>query len=129
MQIPRSSGILLQPTSLPGPFGIGDLGPAAYRFVDLLADAGQSWWQVLPLGATGYGNSPYMCFSAFAGNAMLISPGLLVEEGLLKPTDIENAPEFPRERVDYGRAIEFKRRLLKSSHEHFKRKSDGAEFE
>src|SRR5688572_4436215 len=107
MQIPRSSGILLHPTSLPGRFGIGDLGPEAYQFVDFLAESGQSWWQVLPLGPTGYGNSPYMCFSAFAGNPMLISPEVLVGEGLLDRADLDNPPSFPRERVDYGASINF----------------------
>jgi len=102
MQIPRSSGILLHPTSLPTLYGIGDLGPAAYRFVDFLAEAGQSWWQILPLGPTGYGNSPYMCFSAFAGNPMLISPQLLVEDGLLDATALESPPGFPGHRVDYA---------------------------
>lgn len=83
MSFPRTSGILLHPTSLPGPFGIGDLGPDAYRFIDFLVSAGQSLWQVLPLGPTGYGDSPYACFSAFAGNTLLISPEQLVNEGLL----------------------------------------------
>ncbi|MFN3373891.1 MAG: 4-alpha-glucanotransferase, partial [Chloroflexus sp.] len=73
MQLPRASGILLHPSSLPGPWGIGDLGPMAYRFVDFLAAAGQTLWQVLPLGPTGYGDSPYQCFSAFAGNPLLIN--------------------------------------------------------
>ncbi|HEY0729735.1 MAG TPA: 4-alpha-glucanotransferase, partial [Pyrinomonadaceae bacterium] len=74
MNFPRASGILLHPTSLPGPYGTGDLGPEAYKFVDFLVSAGQSLWQVLPLGPTGYGDSPYACFSAFAGNTALISP-------------------------------------------------------
>ena len=78
MRFPRSSGILLHPTSLPGPFGIGDLGPEAYRWVDFLAESGQGLWQILPLGPTGYGDSPYQCFSAFAGNPLLISPEKLV---------------------------------------------------
>jgi 4-alpha-glucanotransferase len=78
----RSSGILLHPTSLPGPFGIGDLGPEAYKFIDFLAAAGQSLWQVLPLGPTGYGDSPYASYSAFAGNTLLVSPESLVEDGL-----------------------------------------------
>ncbi|HQH73066.1 MAG TPA: 4-alpha-glucanotransferase, partial [bacterium] len=73
MKFPRASGILLHPTSLPGRYGIGDLGPEAYRFVDFLAGAGQRLWQVLPLGPTGYGDSPYQCFSAFAGNPLLIN--------------------------------------------------------
>lgn len=79
----RASGILLHPTSLPSPFGIGDLGESAYRFVDFLAEAEQQLWQVLPLGPTGFGDSPYQCFSAFAGNPLLISPTLLAQEGWL----------------------------------------------
>ena len=86
----RSSGILLHPTSLPSPFGIGDLGPEAYKFVDFLAAAGQSLWQVLPLGPTGYGDSPYASYSAFAGNTRLISPEELAREGLLDQADLAN---------------------------------------
>src|SRR5215216_426979 len=71
--VKRLSGILLHPTSLPGPYGIGDLGPEAYKFVDFLVASGQSLWQVLPLGPTGYGDSPYACYSAFAGNTLLVS--------------------------------------------------------
>src|SRR5262244_1858442 len=81
--VQRASGVLLHPTSFPGPYGIGDLGPEAYKFVDFLVAAGQSLWQVLPLGPTGYGDSPYACYSAFAGNTLLVSPELLVNEGLL----------------------------------------------
>ena len=77
MNLQRSSGVLLHPTSLPGRFGIGDLGVEAYRFVDFLAGAGQGHWQIMPLGPTGYGDSPYQCLSAFAGNTLLVSPDLL----------------------------------------------------
>ena len=90
MSFPRSSGILLHPTSLPGPFGIGDLGPEAYKFVDFLVQAGQSLWQVLPLGPTGYGDSPYACYSAFAGNTLLISPEQLLVEGLLDHSSLRS---------------------------------------
>src|SRR5437899_1023291 len=83
----RSAGILLHPSSLPSPYGIGDLGPAAYRWVDTLARTGQTWWQILPLGPTGYGDSPYQCFSAFAGNPSLVSPQYLIEDGLLDVRD------------------------------------------
>ena len=83
MSFPRSSGILLHPTSLAGPYGIGELGPEAHRFADFLRDAGQKIWQVLPLGPTGYGDSPYQCFSAFAGNPLLLSLDVLVERGYL----------------------------------------------
>src|SRR5215813_4966487 len=84
----RRSGVLLHPTSLPGPYGIGDLGPEAYKFADFLVAAGQSLWQVLPLGPTGYGDSPYACYSAFAGNTLLISPQRLFEEGWLDQDDL-----------------------------------------
>ena len=84
----RASGLLLHPTSLPGPYGIGDLGPAAYRWVDTLAAAKQGWWQILPLAPTGYADSPYQCLSAFAGNPNLISLERLVEEGLLGLHDL-----------------------------------------
>ena len=92
MRFPRSSGLLLHPTSLPGPFACGDLGPAAESFVDFLAAAGQSLWQVLPLGPTGFGDSPYQCFSAFAGNPLLVSPERLVEDGLLSRRDLSRLP-------------------------------------
>src|SRR3972149_5859611 len=97
MKFPRRSGILLHPTSLPGPFGIGDLGDAAYRFVDFLASGRQTYWQVLPLSPTGYGDSPYQGLSAFAGNPMLISPEKLVEAGHLLGEDLDatRVPVFP----------------------------------
>jgi len=117
---PRASGILLHPTSLPGSFGIGDLGPEAYRFADFLASTGQSLWQILPLGHISYGNSPYTCLSAFGGNPYLISPEDLVEEGLLDPSDIENPPPFPSHRVDYGWVISYKTDLLHKSFHRFK---------
>ncbi|HEX3184059.1 MAG TPA: 4-alpha-glucanotransferase, partial [Pyrinomonadaceae bacterium] len=97
----RTSGILLHPTSLPSPFGIGDLGPEAYKFVDFLASAGQTLWQVLPLGPTGYGDSPYASYSAFAGNTLLISPETLVDDGLLGDGDLEETPIGP---IDFGYA-------------------------
>jgi 4-alpha-glucanotransferase len=112
MKFPRRSGIVLHPTSLPGRFGIGDLGNEAYRFVDFLRDAGQTYWQVLPLNPTGYGDSPYLCFSALAGNPLLISPDKLVEQGHLTNSEIESTPAFPNERVDYGPVIQFKTDLL-----------------
>src|SRR5947209_9293983 len=96
----RSSGVLLHPSSLPGPYGIGDLGPAAYAWVDALDRARQTIWQVLPLGPTGYGDSPYQCFSAFAGNPSLISPDLLVQEGLLSPLEVASL-DLSRDQVDY----------------------------
>ena len=106
--LPRSSGVLLHVTSLPGPHGIGDLGPAAHAWVDLLADSGQAWWQILPLGPTGYGNSPYQCFSAFAGNPNLISLEQLEDEGLLSKVPSESPSEGARARVDYDQVRPFK---------------------
>ena len=111
----RSSGILLHPTSLPGRFGIGDLGSAAYRWIDFMSRSGQKLWQVLPLGPTGYADSPYACLSAFAGNPLLISPEKLVEQGDLTPADLDCVPVFPTHRVDYGAVIEWKLPLLKKA--------------
>jgi 4-alpha-glucanotransferase len=119
MSFPRASGILLHPTSLPGRFGIGDLGKEAYRFADFLANTGQRLWQILPLGPTGYGNSPYQCLSVFAGNPLLISLERLVEGGFLEPSDLENAPSFARDKVDYDAVIAFKMPLLSKSFETF----------
>jgi 4-alpha-glucanotransferase len=114
----RSSGLLLHPTSLPGPYGIGDLGPAAYAWVDALVAARQTWWQILPLGPTGYGDSPYQCFSAFAGNSNLISPELLVRDGLLKSSDLDGV-HFPPGYVDYGSVIPFKKSMLAKAWDNF----------
>jgi len=121
MKFERSSGILLHPTSLPGRFGIGDLGDEAYRFIDFLVESGQSLWQVMPLGPTGYGDSPYYGFSAFAGNTNLISPERLVEDGLLSKADIASFPSLPAERVHYGEVIKHKGALLEKAYENFKR--------
>lgn len=110
--MPRASGVLLHPTSLPGRFGIGDLGAVASQFLDFLAESGQRLWQVLPLGPTGLGDSPYACFSAFAGNPLLISPDRLAEDGLLSQDDLLDVPVFPERTVDYGRVTEWKDRLL-----------------
>ncbi|MDI6770384.1 MAG: 4-alpha-glucanotransferase [Anaerolineales bacterium] len=112
MKFERVSGILLHPTSLPGPYGIGDLGPQAYAWVDFLAASGCKLWQVLPLGPTGYGDSPYQCFSAFAGNPYLISPDFLLDEGLLTTDDLSDRPDFPADRVDFGLIFHWKPILL-----------------
>jgi 4-alpha-glucanotransferase len=116
--LPRSSGILLHPTSLPGPFGIGDLGPAAFTWVDALARARQSWWQILPLGVTGYGNSPYQSYSAFGGNPYLISPELLVREGLLTEDDLGGV-HLPEGRVDFHSVHHLKTALLSRAWDNF----------
>ncbi len=110
-RFPRASGVILHPTSFAGKFGIGDLGEAAYRFVDFLHAAGQTYWQVLPLGPTGFGDSPYQSPSAFAGNPLLISPERLIALGHLAANEVR-VPEFPAERVDYGAVIAFKNDLL-----------------
>src|SRR5271156_5535926 len=86
----RASGLLLHVTSLPSLYGIGDLGPAAFSWIDRLHDAGQGWWQALPLGPTGYGNSPYQSLSSFAGNALLVSPGSLISDGLIQASDAQS---------------------------------------
>ena len=112
MRFRRQSGVLLHPTSLPGRFGIGDLGPEAHGFVDWLAAAGQGVWQVLPLGPTGYGDSPYQGFSAFAGHPLLLSPERLVDDGLLAAADLAEAPAFGAGLVDFGAVIPWKQALL-----------------
>ncbi|MBN1640131.1 MAG: 4-alpha-glucanotransferase [Anaerolineae bacterium] len=113
MEWTRSSGILLHPTSLPGPYGIGDLGPPAYRWVEFLARAGQTLWQVLPLGPTGYADSPYAALSTFALNPMLISLDLLFDQRLLDPPDIDTLPWLSRDRVDYATTIAYKAPILR----------------
>jgi 4-alpha-glucanotransferase len=107
----RASGVLLHVTSLPSPYGIGDIGPTACAWIDRLHEAGQSWWQALPLGPTGYGDSPYQALSSFASNGLLISPGLMVEEGLLRANAYEDQ-SFSADAVDYGAVIRFKNRML-----------------
>lgn len=96
----RGSGLLLHVTSLPSKYGIGELGPRAFAWIDQLRDAGQTWWQALPLGPTGYANSPYQTLSSFAGNWLLISPDALIKDGLLAASDVERRL-FPADFVDY----------------------------
>lgn len=124
MKFPRSSGILLHPTSLPGRFGIGDLGPEAYAFADFLAAARQGLWQVLPLGPTGYGNSPYACYSAFAGNTLLVSPERLADDGLLAQEDLAAMPESADDRVDFDAVRKYKDLVLRQAFTAFKKASD-----
>ena len=102
MNIERSAGILLHPTSLASEYGIGDLGPKAYQSINFLKNAGQTLWQMFPLGPTGYGDSPYQCFSAFAGNPLLISPELLYRDCLLDHTDLSNISFLNSHQIDYG---------------------------
>lgn len=120
----RSAGILLHPTSLPGPYGIGDLGPVAFRWVETLARHRQTWWQVLPLGPTGYGDSPYQSYSAFAGSPNLISPDLLVKDGLVAATDLDNV-RFPPDHVDFENVTKFKDWLLDRAWQAFGRGAGG----
>src|SRR5262249_13519406 len=118
----------------PSPYGIGDVGPAAYSWVDRLLEAGQSWWQALPLGPTGYGNSPYQSLSSFAGNSSLISPDLLIEEGLLTFRDCQEGRNFSKAAVDFDAVIAFKHRLIEqawknfSASKHHKLRSDFERF-
>ena len=120
----RSSGILLHPTSLPSKYGIGDLGPEAYNFINFMAESCQQIWQILPLGPTGAGNSPYSAYSALAGNPLLISPDKLLQENLLSGEDLEELPKLPVERVDYDLVIKTKMPLLVKAYENFKKKQE-----
>lgn len=131
MKLPRLSGILLHPTSFRGPDGIGDFGPEAYAWVDFLHASKTHLWQMLPLGPTGYGDSPYQSFSAFAGNPYLISPALLPEDDYLSVSDLEKRPQLPEDQVDYGAAIQWKKEILATAFQHFlksKRKESFNEF-
>lgn len=121
MKFPRASGVLMHPTSFPGDYGIGDLGNGAHAFIDFLVSARQQYWQILPLGPTGYGDSPYQCFSAFAGNTNLISPDVLVGDGLLSAADLDSAPDFPADKVDFGRVISWKDSLLSLAYQNFRK--------
>src|SRR5215475_2239703 len=114
----RASGLLLHVTSLPSPYGIGDVGPAAVAWVDHLHEAGQRWWQALPLGPTGYGDSPYQSLSSFAGNALLISPDWLVEDELLLATDYADG-SFSPAAVDFDAVKRFKVALLETAWKRF----------
>ena len=118
----RGSGILLHITSLPSPYGIGDMGSCAYRFADFLSQAKQHYWQILPLNPADpvYGNSPYHSISAFANNVLLISPELMVQDGFLSREDLEPVPNFPQRKVDYQTVIAYKERLFQIAYERFK---------
>lgn len=127
MTLPRSSGILLHPTSLPGPYGIGELGQEARAFLDWLAASGQHFWQVMPLGPTGYGDSPYQAFSAFAGNPYLIALDTLRDEGLLLESDFEATPEFDPRRVDYGLQYTWRHQMLRRAFTRFEERLEQPE--
>ncbi len=123
----RAAGLLLHPTSLPGRFGAGDLGPEAERFLDWARDAGQSWWQVLPLGPPDDHGAPYSALSAFAGNPLLISPELLVTGGLLEASDLEGEPAGSPERVDFAAVVPWKQALLRRAWERFQGRASADE--
>ena len=110
----RASGVLLHVTSLPSRYGIGDVGPGALQWIDRLAEAGQSWWQALPVGPTGCHNSPCEPLSSFAGNGLLISPDWLIEDGLLRASDVAGH-SFPGTAVEFDAVIPFKHRLLETA--------------
>lgn len=119
-EMTRYSGILVHPTSFPSPYGIGDMGQGAYDFIDFLHRSGQTLWQCLPLGPTGFGDSPYQSFSSFAGQPLIISPDLLVQDGLLQPEDLADYPQWTATMVDYGPAITYKTSILEKSYTYFK---------
>lgn len=127
MKFSRRGGILLHPTSLPSPAGIGDFGTEAYRFIDFLEQSGSKLWQVLPLNPTGYGDSPFQSFSASAGNPLLISIEKLVEQGVLFPADLEHRPVFASEKVDYGAVLRFKVPILIKAAQTFLKRAQGCE--
>ncbi len=132
MSFPRVSGVLLHPTCFPSRFGVGDLGSAAYEFIDFLADSRQSLWQILPLGTPGYGNSPYLAYSAMAGNPLLISPDLLIEQDLLHVEDCQGLPDFPADRTEFDAVLATKMPLLLMAFERFRDQatdSDRQDFE
>lgn len=112
LNIKRSSGLLLHPSSLPGPYGIGDFGIEARQWIDFIVDAGFSWWQILPIGPTGFGHSPYQSFSSFAGNPLLISLDILLEKGWLTSSDLADSPKFQDDMVDFELVENYKEKLI-----------------
>ena len=129
MQLPRASGLLLHPTSLPGRYGIGDLGPEAYAFVDWLAETGQTWWQILPLGPVGYGGSPYQSPSSFAGNPLLISLDRLAGRGWLDARQLAAVPDQPADRVDFDAAAELRWEWLRRAFRGFAASGEDPAFD
>jgi len=124
----RRAGVLLHPTAFPGECGIGELGPEAYQFIDWMAEGGQTLWQVMPLGPTGYGDSPYQCTSAFAGNPMIISLELLRDEGLLTDADLAPLKKLPKNAVDFGAVIPLKNELLRKAYDKFEEVGDSDRY-
>ena len=130
MKMARGSGVILHISSLPGRYGIGNIGSPAREFVDFLADAGQRYWQFLPLGPTSdiAANSPYMSYSAFAGNPLFIDLEKLVDDGLVARTVLSSAPEFSEYQVDFRRVISFADQVLELAFQEFSRTGPSAEF-
>ncbi|MGB7581923.1 MAG: 4-alpha-glucanotransferase, partial [Sedimentisphaerales bacterium] len=128
----RASGLLLHITSLPSKYGIGDLGPQAYRFADFLARAKQKFWQMLPLNPLTLRQnpySPYNCISAFAGNSLLISPDLLYQQGLLLKDQLQDCPRFAKSKVEYPKVVSYKTKLLNAAYERFKVSKKQSDYE
>jgi 4-alpha-glucanotransferase len=128
MRFPRASGVLLHPTSLPGPHGSGDCGPAAYHFVDWLVSTGQSLWQILPLNGIGAGNSPYASNSAFAGNVLLVDLQELQQQGWLSPAEVEPAPGLTAQRVDFAEVVPYRMQRLALAAQRFFARPPSPEF-
>ena len=128
---PRGNGILLHISSLPSPYGIGDIGPAACRFVDFLSSTGQKYWQILPLTVTDpvHDDNPYHSISAFANNPLFISPELMAADGLIDPSDLANPPDFPGSRVDFPAVIPYKEALFSQAYDRFSRGGDMPAYE
>src|SRR5690606_18031761 len=124
MELKRSSGILMHITSLPSPYGIGDLGTTAYRFVDFLQQSGHHYWQILPINPTeeSLGHSPYSSFSAFAGNPLLISPEMLVKDGLLSKKDLSSVPSFHEQKVEFEAVSKYKAGVVQRAYTNFVKK-------
>ena len=122
--LPRVSGILLHPTSIPSPYGIGDMGLEAYEFIDFLQRSGQHLWQTLPLTPTGFGDSPYQSFSAFAGQPLIISPAFMEELELIQEEDLADCPAGDGKAGDYGTIIPWKTKILKLAFEGFRQTKD-----
>ncbi len=122
MKFKRRSGILLHITSLPGKYGIGSLGKDAFEFIDFLESSGQKTWQICPTGPTGYGDSPYQTFSAFAGNPLFIDLEKIVEDGFLLENDLETETLFPGDRVDFGKVIDLKNKIFRNAFKTFQKK-------
>jgi len=129
MRLERFCGVLLHPTSLPSLDGIGDFGPGAYAFIDFLEESKQKFWQLLPLGPVGYGESPYQNLSAFAGNDLLLSLDLLVQEGLLAAEELISRPNFPEERIDFSAVKVWKDGMLRKANQRFQEQPKGREYQ